>query len=151
MLPALAGLGAPWWRPEAHAVVAGLTAAARPAHVVRATLDGIAHRVADVVEAMAGVLPGTPVRLRVDGGMTANSYLMQRQADLLGIPVDVASVEESTALGIAGLAGLGVATSTRRYRCRQSVACDVPPRAGRIRAPRGAGGVAFVRRGASAL
>jgi glycerol kinase len=107
VLPALAGLGAPWWRPEAHAVVAGLTAAARPAHVVRATLDGIAHRVADVVEAMAGVLPGTPLRLRVDGGMTANSYLMQRQADLLGIPVDVASVEESTALGIAGLAGLG--------------------------------------------
>ena len=107
VLPALTGLGAPWWRPEAHAVVAGLTAAARPAHVVRATLDGIAQRVADVVEAMTAVLPEAPVRLRVDGGMTANSYLMQRQADLLGIPVDVASVEESTALGIAGFAGFG--------------------------------------------
>jgi glycerol kinase len=91
-----------------QAVVAGLTAAARPAHVVRATLDGIAQRVADVVEAMTRVLPETPVRLRVDGGMSANSYLLQRQADLLGIPVDVASVEESTALGIAGLAGFGV-------------------------------------------
>ncbi len=90
-----------------QAVVAGLTGAARPAHVVRATLDGIAQRVADVVEAMTAVLPKPPVRLRVDGGMTANSYLMQRQADLLGLPVDVASVEESTALGIAGLAGFG--------------------------------------------
>ena len=74
---------------------------------MRATLDGIAQRVADVVEAMTAVLPEAPVRLRVDGGMTANSYLMQRQADLLGIPVDVASVEELTALGIAGLAGFG--------------------------------------------
>jgi glycerol kinase len=63
--------------------------------------------VADVVEAMSAVLPQTPGRLRVDGGMSANSYLMQRQADLLGLPVDVASVEESTALGIAGLAGVG--------------------------------------------
>jgi glycerol kinase len=110
VLPALTGLGAPWWRPDGQAIVAGLTAAARPAHIVRATLDGIAHRVADVVEAMSAVLPQTPVRLRVDGGMTANSYLMQRQADLLGLPVDIASVEESTALGIAGLAGLGAGT-----------------------------------------
>lgn len=107
VLPALTGLGAPWWRPQAQAVVAGLTAAAKPAHIVRATLDGIAQRVADVVEAMVAVLPETPLRLRVDGGMTVNSYLMQRQADLLGVPVDVASVDESTALGIAGLAGLG--------------------------------------------
>jgi glycerol kinase len=107
VLPALAGLGAPWWRPEARAVVAGLTAAATRAHVVRAALDGIAQRVADVVETMSAVLPDTPLRLRVDGGMTSNSYLMQRQADLLGLPVDVAAVEESTALGIAGLAGVG--------------------------------------------
>jgi glycerol kinase len=107
VLPALAGLGAPWWRPGARAVVAGLTGAATRAHVVRATLDGIAQRVADVVEAMAPALPEMPVRFRVDGGMTANAYLMQRQADLLGLPVDVASVEESTALGMAGLAGLG--------------------------------------------
>ena len=107
VLPALAGLGAPWWRPEARAVVAGLTAGAHGAHVVRAALDGIAQRVTDVVEGMTAVLPEAPVRLLVDGGMTTNSYLMQRQADLLGLPVDVASVEESTALGIAGLAGLG--------------------------------------------
>ena len=60
VLPALTGLGAPWWRPESQAVVAGLTAAARPAHVVRATLDGIAQLVADVVESMTAVLPETP-------------------------------------------------------------------------------------------
>lgn len=107
VLPSLTGLGAPWWQPEARAVVSGLTHGAKPAHVVRATLDGIAQRVADVVEAMSAVLPEIPLRLRVDGGMTVNSYLMQRQADLLGVPVDVASAEESTALGIAGLAGLG--------------------------------------------
>jgi glycerol kinase len=107
VLPALVGLGAPFWRPEARAVVAGLTAAATPAHVVRAALDGIAQCVTAVVDAMIPALAAPPQRLRVDGGLTANAYLMQRQADLLGLPVDVASVEESTALGIAGLAGLG--------------------------------------------
>jgi len=107
VLPALAGLGAPWWRPTATAVVAGLTAAAGRAHLARAALDGIAHGVADVVEAMTTELPAPPARLRVDGGLTANGYLMQRQADLLGLPVDLARAEESTALGIAGLAGIG--------------------------------------------
>ena len=107
VLPALAGLGAPWWRPDALAVVAGLSFAANRAHIVRAALDGIAHRVADVVESISAVLPGPIDRLRVDGGLTANGYLMQRQADLLGMPVDIANVAESTALGIAGLAGLG--------------------------------------------
>lgn len=106
VLPALAGLGAPWWRPEARTVIAGLTAAASRAHVARAALDAIAHRVADVVEAMAAVLPETAT-LRVDGGLTANDYLMRRQADLLGLRVDVAEAVESTALGIAGLAGVG--------------------------------------------
>lgn len=107
VLPALAGLGAPWWKPTACAVVAGLTGAASGAHIVRATLDGIAHRVADVFETMASALPDHPKRLRVDGGLSANRYLMQRQADLLGLPVEVARMEESTALGIAGLAAFG--------------------------------------------
>ena len=107
VLPALAGLGSPWWRPESRAVVAGLTSAATRAHVARATMDGIAHRVADVVEAMAPSLPVVGDAIRVDGGLTANHYLMQRQADLLGINVDVATAEESTALGVAALAGIG--------------------------------------------
>lgn len=107
VLPALAGLGAPLWRPEARTVVAGLTAASTRAHLVRAALDGIAQLVVDVVDSMTPALAVAPERLRVDGGLTANGYLMQRQADLLGLPIDVASVEESTALGVAGLAGLG--------------------------------------------
>src|SRR5206468_1705418 len=107
VLPALAGLGSPWWRPKSRAVVAGLTSAATRAHVARATLDGIAHRVADIVEAMAPSLPIIEDAIRVDGGLTANRYLMQRQADLLGINVDVAAAEESTALGVAALAGIG--------------------------------------------
>lgn len=107
VLPALSGLGPPWWRPNATAVISGLTASASRAHVVRAALDGIAHGVADVVEAIIPALPQAPGRLRVDGGLTANEVLMQRQADLLGLPIDLVTQEESTALGIAGLAGIG--------------------------------------------
>lgn len=107
VLPALAGLGPPWWRPDARAVIRGLSAGTGRAHLVRASLDGLAHLVADLVEAMIPALGVVPERLRVDGGLTANGYLVARQADLLGIPVEVASAEESTALGIAGLAGLG--------------------------------------------
>lgn len=104
VLPALAGLGAPWWRPEARAVVAGLTGAATRGHVARAALDAIAHRVADVVEEIDGVAPVD--LLRVDGGLTANRYLLQRQADLIGRPVAASSQDETTALGTAGLAAL---------------------------------------------
>ena len=107
LLPALAGLGAPWWRPEARGVIAGISAATRRGHVVRAALDGIANRVADVVEAMIETTAQSPEALRVDGGLSKNAYLLERQADLLGLPVDVASAAESTALGIAGLAGIG--------------------------------------------
>jgi len=107
ILPALAGLGAPWWRSEVRGVIAGLTPAATPAHLARSALDGIAHRVCDVVEAMAQYLPLPPQTLCVDGGLTGNGYLMQRQADLLGIPLAVASVAETTAQGAAALAGLG--------------------------------------------
>lgn len=107
VLPAIAGLGAPWWRPEARGVISGLSAAAGRAHIVRAAFDGLAHRVADIVEASTVALDRRPDALRVDGGLTGNDYLMQRQADLLGLPVDVAAVGESTALGTAGLAGIG--------------------------------------------
>jgi glycerol kinase len=109
LLPALNGLGAPWWRPEATAVVAGLTLSTRPEHVVRAALDGIAQRTADIVDTMleARGAADAPEALRADGGLSANGYLMQRQADLIGLSVDVASVADTTALGIAGLAGIG--------------------------------------------
>ena len=130
MLPALVGLGAPWWRPEARGVIAGLTPGANRAHVARAALDGIAHRVADVVEAMAAALPAPPAALRVDGGLTANRYLVQRQADLLGIPLELATTEESTALGAAALAALGAGlfTSPQEIVARVRPARSVAPR-----------------------
>jgi glycerol kinase len=104
LLPALAGLGAPWWRPNARAVVAGLTAGARPGHVARAALDAIAWRVADVVEAVAVT---TPVEaLRVDGGLTRDALLLQLQADATGVPVERGAVD-ATAAGAAALAAVG--------------------------------------------
>lgn len=108
LLPAPSGIGSPWYRPGARMVIAGLTAATDRRHVVRAALDSIAHRVADIVEAMGPAIGG-PIRvLRADGGLSANDFLCQRQADLLGIPVDVASSAESTARGIAALASTGL-------------------------------------------
>jgi glycerol kinase len=107
LLPALGGLGAPWWDADARAVIAGLSAASTRAHVARAALDGIAHRVCDVVEAMLPVLPQAATAIRVDGGLSANTFLVQRQADLLGIPLDVADLDESTALGVASMASAG--------------------------------------------
>jgi glycerol kinase len=104
LLPALAGLGAPWWRPQARGVIAGLHPGARPAHIARAALEAIAWRVADIVEAMAAV---APVReLRVDGGLTNNDTLLQIQADALGLPLTVGHAD-TTVLGAAMLAGVG--------------------------------------------
>ena len=105
-LPALAGLGAPWWRSDARGVFAGLTAGATRAHLVRAALDALCFRVRDVVEAMSATA-GHPTALRVDGGLTANGYLLQRQADVLGIPVVVSRQAETTAMGAAAMAGVG--------------------------------------------
>jgi glycerol kinase len=105
-LPALTGLAAPWWRPSARATWWGMTAHTTRAHLVRAVLESLCLRVRDVVEAMASA--GTrPTVLRVDGGMTANRWLMQRQADVLGIPVQVSAQAEATALGAAGMARVG--------------------------------------------
>ena len=107
LLPALAGLGSPWWRPEARAVIAGLHGGVRPAHLARAALEAIAWRVADVVETMATQMP---VRsLRVDGGLTRDPTLLQIQADALGLPLSVGRAD-TTALGAALLAGLGAGT-----------------------------------------
>jgi len=102
VLPALSGLGAPWWRPDARAVIAGLTPAARPAHVARAALEGIAWRVADVVAA----LPNRPDVLRVDGGLTQDPLLLRLQADALGLPVQ-RGARDATVLGAAALAAIG--------------------------------------------
>ncbi|MEP6976868.1 MAG: glycerol kinase GlpK [Thermoleophilia bacterium] len=99
-VPALAGLGSPWWDPDARGLVSGITRGTTRAHLARAALEGIAHQVADV----ADVLPEPLTRLRVDGGATENGFLMQFQADLLQVPVEVAAEQETTALGAAALA-----------------------------------------------
>ncbi len=99
-VPALTGLGSPWWDAEARGLIAGITRGTTRAHLVRAALEGIAHQVADVVEA----LPEPPAVLRADGGASANGFLMQFQADLLGVAVEVAAERETTALGAAALA-----------------------------------------------
>ena len=106
-VPALAGLGAPYWDPHARGAFLGLTLASTPAHLVRAVLEGIAFQVADLVDAIAG--SGLElVELRADGGASVNDVLLQFQADILGIPVARAAEPECTALGAAGLAGLAV-------------------------------------------
>ncbi len=104
VLPALAGLGAPWWRPHAHGVIAGLHAGIRPAHIARAALEAIAWRVADIVEAMAAAGPVTSVR--VDGGLSADPTLLRLQADALGMDLLVGRAD-TTVLGAAMLAGVG--------------------------------------------
>jgi len=108
MVPAFAGLGAPHWDPLARGAILGLTRGVTAAHVARATLESIAYQVADVLQAMVADA-GTPVAvLRVDGGAAASDLLMQFQADILGVPVERPAITETTALGAAYLAGLGV-------------------------------------------
>jgi len=107
-VPALVGLGAPHWVPQAHGVLFGITRGTTAAELARAALEGVAFQVADLVEAAAGDA-GQPLKvLRVDGGMAQNAWFLQCQADLLGLPVVQAAHSESTALGAAFLAGLHV-------------------------------------------
>ena len=105
-VPALAGLGSPYWDPHARGAIVGLTRGATRAHLARATLEAIAFQSAELIEAMASDSGVALSELRVDGGATANDLLMQIQADLLGVPVVRPRVTETTALGAAYLAGL---------------------------------------------
>jgi len=107
-VPALAGLGAPYWRPDARGAVFGISRGTTAAHLARAVLDGIAFEVADLVDAMGKDLGSAVAELRVDGGACANNLLMQMQADVAGIPVVRPQNVETTAMGAAMLAGLGV-------------------------------------------
>jgi glycerol kinase len=107
-VPALTGLGSPHWDPYARGTIVGLTRGATRAHFARATLEAIAYQTTDAVAAMNGVVGAPLDALRADGGATANAWLMQFQADVLGVPVEVAPLAETTALGAAYLAGRGV-------------------------------------------
>jgi len=106
LVPAFAGLGAPYWDSRARGVLVGLTRGTKRAHIARAALEGIAFQVADVLDAMKQDA-GVPIaELRVDGGAAANDLLMQFQADIMGVPVVRPEVIETTAQGAAYLAGL---------------------------------------------
>jgi len=108
VIPAFVGLGAPYWDQYARGTIVGLTRGAGRAHVVRATLESIAYQTRDVLEAMQADSGLDLPALRVDGGAVANDFLMQFQADILGVPVQRPAVTETTALGAAYLAGLAV-------------------------------------------
>lgn len=105
-VPALTGLGAPHWEPEARGMIVGLTRGTSREHLVRAALEAMAYGTTDVLEAMRGA-SGAPLDvLRVDGGAAQNDWLMQFQADVLGVSVERPDIVETTALGAAGLAGI---------------------------------------------
>ena len=108
MVPAFTGLGAPYWNAEARGAMVGLTRGNTRAHLARAALEAIAYQSREVVDAIARDT-GTRLReVRVDGGAAANDFLMQFQADQLGVSVNRPKVVETTAMGAAFLAGLGV-------------------------------------------
>ena len=111
-VPALTGLGSPHWDPYARGTIIGLTRGSGKAHLARAALEAIAYQTVDAVRAMESA-SGVELReLRADGGATANGWLMQFQADMLGVPVLVPEIAETTALGAAYLAGVGTSLWT---------------------------------------
>jgi glycerol kinase len=109
LVPAFVGLGAPYWDERARGILVGITRGTARAHVVRATLESIAYQARDVVACVQRDSGLTLEALRVDGGACQNDFLMQFQADVLGVPVERPAVLEVTALGAAALAGLAVA------------------------------------------
>ncbi len=121
-VPALAGLGAPWWDMYARGTIVGLTRGTRRPHLVRAALEAIAFQSRDVLDAMAADSGMALRRLRVDGQGAGNDFLCQFQADITGLTVERPAVRDTTALGAAYLAGLGVglwpSLDALRERCR---------------------------------
>jgi glycerol kinase len=107
VVPAFVGLGAPYWDERARGTIVGLTRGSTRAHVTRATLESIGFQTRDVMQAMARDSGISPAVLRVDGGACENDFLMQFQADILGIPVERPVVLEATAMGAAAMAGFG--------------------------------------------
>jgi glycerol kinase len=105
-VPAFVGLGAPHWEAAARGTIVGLTRGTTRAHLARAALEAMAFSTKDVLDAMIADAGLTLAALRVDGGAAANDFLMQFQADVLGVPVTRPDMLETTALGAAGLAGL---------------------------------------------
>jgi glycerol kinase len=111
-VPALTGLGSPHWDPYARGTIVGLTRGNGRAHLARAALEAIAYQAVDAVRAMEAAGSEPLAELRADGAATVNRWLMQFQADVLGVPVVVPEVAETTAMGAALLAGVGASLLT---------------------------------------
>ena len=120
-VPALTGLGAPHWDPHARGLIIGITRGTTRGHLVRATLEAIAFEVRDVLDTMP---TDAGTALRVDGGAAANDLLCQIQADQIGAPVERPEIVETTALGAAFLAGLGVGVWSSTDDLRDTWALD---------------------------
>lgn len=112
-VPALVGLGAPWWRNDVRGEVSGLSLGSKPAHVARAALEAIAFQVADVLAAIEADIGAPLAGLSVDGGASRNDFLMQFQADLIGKPVKRGDVAELSAVGAANVAFIGLGYADR--------------------------------------
>ena len=108
VVPAFTGLGAPYWDQYARGTIVGLTRGCNKYHLIRATLEGVDYQVADVLAAMEEASGVDLKALKVDGGASKNNFLMQFQADIIGVPVNRPSCVETTAMGASYLAGLAV-------------------------------------------
>ena len=108
LVPAFTGLGAPYWDPSARGAILGLTRDTGIAEIVRSALEAVCYQTRDLMTAMAGDAGSTTSKLRVDGGMVRNDWVMQFLADILNVPVERPVVTETTAAGAAACAGLGV-------------------------------------------
>jgi glycerol kinase len=122
LVPAMVGLGAPWWDPYARGTIVGITRGTTAAHLVRAAVEAMAFQTRDVVDAMGGA--ATLTSLKVDGGASVMDGLCQLQADLLGVPVLRPVVQETTAMGAAFLAGLGTGVWSSREEAASAWALD---------------------------
>ena len=124
LVPAFTGLGAPYWDMYSRGTIVGMTRGTNRAHIVRAALEAICYQSADLFKAMVADRGGRmPKQLNVDGGASANSFMMQFQSDILNVPVVRPVVLETTALGAALLAGLGVGL----YESKEQAASMVKP------------------------
>ena len=124
VVPAFTGLGAPYWDPYARGTIIGITRGVNRYHIIRATLDSIAYQVKDVLDAMHEDSGITLNALRVDGGASANNYLMQTQSDVIQVQVVRPSCVETTALGAAYLAGLAVGYWESKDEIRGNMSID---------------------------
>jgi glycerol kinase len=125
LVPAFTGLGAPYWDMYSRGTIVGMTRGTGKAHIVRAALEAIAYQSADLFNAMAADSGSRPPRMQVDGGASANGFLMQFQSDILGVPVVRPAVLETTALGVALLAGLGAGVFATKEEAAAMVRPDL--------------------------